>query len=124
MTRTLTKIPPHVSFRLRYVFQDKGVRGKELLKLYPESSRASLCRHVIKSIDSTQVVDKRKFNKDRSKKVSLRDGRIILREICKLREEFESFAIKRLRLVSGLGNNVSAETVTNVLKKGVQISSF
>ena len=42
MTRKLTKIPPHVSFRLRYLFQDKGVRRKELLKLYPEYSRTSL----------------------------------------------------------------------------------
>ena len=62
MTGKLTKIPPHVSFRLRYLFQDKGVRGKELLKLYPEYSRTSL------SIDSTQVADKRKFNKGRPKK--------------------------------------------------------
>ena len=68
MTRTLTKIPLHVSFRLRYLFQDKGVRGKELLKLYPEYSRASLYRHAVKSIDSIQVVDKRKFNKGKPKK--------------------------------------------------------
>ena len=56
MTRTLTKIPPHVSFRLRYLFQDKGVRSKELLKLYPEYSRTSLYQHAVKSVDSTQVV--------------------------------------------------------------------
>ena len=40
--RTLTKIPPHVSFRLRHLFQDKGVRGKTFLKLYPEYLRTSL----------------------------------------------------------------------------------
>ena len=68
MTRALTKIPPHVSFRLRYLFQVKGFRGKELLKLYPEYSRASLYRHTVKSIDSIQVVDKRKFNKGKPKK--------------------------------------------------------
>ena len=53
VTRTLTKIPPHVSFRLRYLFQDKGVRGKELLTLYPEYSRTSLYRHAAKSMNST-----------------------------------------------------------------------
>ena len=42
MTRALTKIPAHVSFRLRYLFQDKGIGGKELLKLYPEYSKKSL----------------------------------------------------------------------------------
>ena len=97
MTRTLTKIPSHVSFRFRYIFQDKGIRGKEWLELYSEYSRTNLYRHAVKSIDSTQVVDKRKFNKDRPKKVSLREERIILREISKLREEFGSFVIKRLQ---------------------------
>ena len=80
MTRTLTKIPPHVSFRLRYLFQDKGVRGKELLKLYPEYPRTSLYRHAIKSVDSTQVVPKSKFNKGRPKNVSLREERIVLQD--------------------------------------------
>ena len=78
MTRILTKIPLHVSFRLRHLFQDKRDRDKELLKLYIEYSRTSLYRHDVKSIDLTQVVDKRKFNKDRPKKVSLREKRIIL----------------------------------------------
>ena len=76
MTRTLTKIPPHVSFRFRYLFQDKGIIRKELLKLYPEYSRTSLYWHAFKSIDSTQVVDKPKFNKGRPKKVLKREERI------------------------------------------------
>ena len=114
-----------MSFRLRYLFKDKDVKGKELLKLYPEYSRLSLYRHAVKSTYSTQIVDKRKFNKGRPKKVSLREERIILREIRKLRDESGSFAIKRLRLVSGLGDKVCDETVRNLFKrKGVQISSF
>ena len=127
MTRTLTKIPPHVSFRLRYLFQDKGVRGKELLKIYPEYSRRSLYQHAAKTMDSTKVVEKSKFNKVRPKKVSLKEERIILREIHKLhkgkntqstqREESVPFAIKRLRLVSGIGNKVCNETIRNLLKR-------
>ena len=68
MAITLKNIPPHVSFRLRYLFQDKGFRGKELLKLYPEHSRIRLYRHAARLIDSTQVVDKSRFNKGRPKK--------------------------------------------------------
>ena len=86
MTRILIKIPPHVSFRLRYLFQKRGIRGIELLNIYPESSRTSLHRHAVKSKGSTQIVAKRKFNKDRPKKVSLTGERVILREILKLRE--------------------------------------
>ena len=78
MTRALTKIPLHVSFRLRHLFQDKGFRRKKLLKLYPEYLRTSLYRHAVKSIDSTQVVDQRKFNKGKPKKVSLMEKIIIL----------------------------------------------
>ena len=100
-----------MSFRLRYLFQDKGVRSKELLKLYPEYSRTSLYQHAVKSVDSTQIVDKHKFNKGRPKTVSLREERIILRKICKLREKFGLFAIKSLRLVSGLGDKVCDQTV-------------
>ena len=110
MARTLTKIPLHVSFRLRHLFQDKRDRDKELLKLYIEYSRTSLYRHAVKSVDLTQVVDKRKFNKDRPKKVSLREKRIILWEMHKLREQFRSIAIKGLWLVSRLGNKVCDET--------------
>ena len=117
MTRTLAKIILYILFRVRYLFQIKGIRGKELLKLYPEYSRTSLYPHPVKSMDSTQIVDKRKFNKGRPKNVSLREERIILREIRKSREEFGSFAIKRLRLVSGLGNKICDETVRNLLKK-------
>ena len=102
MTRTLTKIPPHVSFKVRHLFQDKDVRRKKVLKLYPVYLRTCLYLHAIKSIDSTQVVD----NKGRPKKVSLREKIIILWEMYNLREEF---AIKGLWVVSGLGNKVCDE---------------
>ena len=118
MTRILTKVSPYVSFKLRYLFQGKGARGKELLKLYPEYSKTSLYRHATKSMDSTKVNDKLKFNKGRPKKVSLWEEEIIiLREINNLREEFRSFAIKRLRLVFGPVNTVCNEALRNLLKK-------
>ena len=89
-------------------------------------SRTSLYQHAFKSIDSTQVVDKRKFNKGRKTKKSItKGGKNYFTSIHKLREESGSFAIKRLRLVSSLGNKVCETTVRSILKKeGVQISSF
>ena len=68
MTRTLKTIPPQPIQVEIPISGDKGVIGKELLKLYPEYSKLSLYQHAVKSIDSTQVVDKRKFNKGRPKK--------------------------------------------------------
>ena len=50
------------------LIQLHGVRGKELLTLYPEYSTTSLCRDAAKSGDSTQVANKLKFNKGKPKK--------------------------------------------------------
>ena len=34
--KTLTQVPLEVSVHLRYLYQDKGVSGKKLLKMYPK----------------------------------------------------------------------------------------
>ena len=39
------QIPLEVSIHIRYLYQDKGLRGKELLKKYPMCSKASIYRH-------------------------------------------------------------------------------
>ena len=44
---------------------------------------------------------------------------IILQELRKLKEEFESFSIKRIRLVSGPGNKVFDETKKFIKKEGL-----
>ena len=63
----------------------------------------------------TKTSDNRKFNKYRPKKVSPREERIVLRKIRKLMEEFVSFAIKRLRFFSRVGNKVGNETVKKLI---------
>ena len=39
--KALTQVPLEVSVNLRYLYKDKGIRGKELLKMYPELSKAN-----------------------------------------------------------------------------------
>ena len=34
--KTLTQVPLGVSVHLRYLYQDKAIRKKELLKMYPK----------------------------------------------------------------------------------------
>ena len=34
-----------ISVHLRYLYQDKGLRGKELLKRYPQYSKATIYSH-------------------------------------------------------------------------------
>ena len=92
----LTKIPLPVSIRMRYLFQDKGVRGKELIKMFPKYSRRSIYRHASKPIDAV-ADDKRKQNPGRPRKLSTRDTRAIVREIPRLRESVGSFTYKTLK---------------------------
>ena len=40
-----TLFPLEVSVHLRYLYQDKGIRDKELLKMYPKLSKATIYRH-------------------------------------------------------------------------------
>ena len=91
--KTLMQVPLEVSVHLRYLFQDKGIRGKELLKMYLSLSKATIYRHAKKPL-ADKTVDKRKQNHGRQRKISPRDKRLILRQIRILREQYGPFAIK------------------------------
>ena len=103
--KILTQVPLEVSVNLRYLYQDKGIRGKELLKMYPKLL-----------IKLYKTVDKREHNHGRPRKVSPRDKSLILRQIPILREQYGSFTIKRLRVSAGVRKYVSDETVRRVLR--------
>ena len=63
-------IPLHASVRMRYIFQDKGARRKELLKSFPKYSCRSIYRHASKPFSYVEN-DKRKYNRGRPPKLSL-----------------------------------------------------
>ena len=77
------QIPLAVSIRIRYLFQDKGVKGKELLKIFPKYSRRSIYRHAAKAFDLVEG-GKRKLDLGRPRKLTDRDERAIIWEIPKL----------------------------------------
>ena len=112
----LKKIPLHVSIHLRYLYQDRGVRGKQLLQKYPMYSRTSIYRHAKKPITAEPVDDNRHRNKGRPSKVSARDKRAIFKEIPRLRESVGSFTCKRIRIAAGVESDVCDETIRNVLR--------
>ena len=45
--RKLLKVAIQVSIHLRYICQDKGLQGKELLKRYPQYSKVTIYRQQI-----------------------------------------------------------------------------
>ena len=40
--KTLTQVPLEVFVHLRYLYQDKGIRRKEILRMYPKLSKATI----------------------------------------------------------------------------------
>ncbi len=65
--------PKETSIYMRYLFQDKGLRGNELLKRFPKYSKATIYRHAKLPINDVATFDKRKHNKGRPRKLSIRD---------------------------------------------------
>ena len=110
------KIPLDVSVHIRYLYQDKGVKGKELLQRFPQYSKASIYRHAKKVIGGEAIFDKRKNNNGRPRKLTARDKRNLFRQIHVLRRiEGSSFTAKRLFVAAGLCYNVSHMTVRRCL---------
>jgi transposase len=112
----MSKIPQEHSAQIRAAYQLSKVRGKELLKLFPQYSKAAVYKHAKKPLNGDPVFDKRKLNKGRPKKLSIQDERRILRTVPKLRMEVGNFTSKRVQLESGI-TNVCNRTVRNILNK-------
>ena len=53
------QVPLEVSVRLRYLYQDKDIRAKELLKMYPKLSKATIYQHAKKPIADKTVAKKK-----------------------------------------------------------------
>ena len=93
-----TKISHEHSTQIRAAYQLSGVRGRKLLQIFPQYSKAAIYRHIKKPLNGEPVFDKRKMNKGRPKKLSIQDERSIIRTIPKLREEVGNFTSKRVQL--------------------------
>ena len=83
--KALKQVPLEVSVNLRYLYQDKGIRDKELLKMYPKLSKATIYRHANKPL-ADKTVNKRKHNHGRPRNISPQDKRLILRQMHIFRE--------------------------------------
>ena len=68
-------------------YQLSKVRGKNLLRMFPQYFRSAIYKHAKKPLNGEPVFDKRKLNKGRPRKLSVQDERIIIWAVLKLREE-------------------------------------
>ena len=70
---------------MRYLFQEKGVRGRKLLEAFPMYSKATIYRHAKLAINETASLDRRGQNKGRPRKLTDRDERNLVRKLRKCR---------------------------------------
>ena len=85
------------------------------MKDHKKYSKATICRHMRRKIDDS-VIDRRKYNQGRPKKLTERDKRNILRQVEILRRDYGYFTTKRLEVFAGISADVSDETVRRVLR--------
>ncbi len=104
------------SAQIRAAYQLSNIRGKRLLKMFPQYSKAAIYKHARKPLNGEPVFDKRKANKGRPSKLSAQDKRSIVRSITSLRQKEGSFTSKRVQVESGV-SHVSGRTIMNCLNE-------
>ena len=111
-------VPLSFSIHWRYMHQDGKKTWRDIKKLpkYKQFSKATISRHMSKALGDV-VADRRKTNKGRPRKLTLRDERNILREAEKLRKACGYFSTKRVIISCGLTETVCDETVRRVFRK-------
>ena len=107
--------PMHTA-RIQLMYQELNIRGKELLRRWPQYPRSVVYEWVVKPVTDTVPVDRRKFNKGRPRLLTQQDERQILRCIPKLRSSVGHFTSKRIQVESGT-THVCNRTVRNYLNK-------
>ncbi len=113
------KIPLDVSIHLKYLYQDKGLCVKELVKRYPAYARTSISRHAKKPIGNAKA-DGRVGNKNagRKPKLSERDVRRLEQSLHKLRDEIGPVHSTSIEEHAGFQfENVSNRTIRRALNK-------
>ena len=62
------------------MYQEKDISGKELLKMHPKFSKATIYRRAKKPV-ADKTIDKRKRNHGRPRKISPQEKPLILHQI-------------------------------------------
>ena len=110
-----TKVTYAHSVQIRTYFQLGNVKGKNLLKMFPQYSKSAVYKHAKLPLNETPV-DKRKSNPGKQKKLSEKDERHVIRTLKKLRKETGKFSSKRIQEESGL-THVSNRTIRRCLNR-------
>ena len=111
----LKRVAMEKSLFMKFLYAEKGIPVSELIKRFPDYSRATIFRHVKRAVN--RPFDKRKLIKGRPKKLSVRNERNIVRQISRIRSKIGPFTLKRLACEAGIAEDVSMSTISRVLLK-------
>ena len=102
------------SVYMQYLQQDKGLSCNQILRRFPQYSKATIYRHVKRPIDHN-VFDRRINNPVSPKKLTERDQRNIIRAVHPWRISIGSLTAKRLRTEAGTPATTFMWTIHRVL---------
>ena len=94
--------------------QKAGVSVKTLIQMFPQYGQATIYRHAKRDITAEPPIDRRKRNKWRPPKASVRDIRSIIRAVPKLRNTDGTFASPRVAVEAGVERKFSNRTLRRV----------
>jgi hypothetical protein len=86
-----------------------NIKGKKLLERFPGYGKTAIYNHAKKEIGK-DIIDNRKWNKGRPRKISSKTTRLISREVLRLQQTGDSFSSKDIQHNTGC-TNVSNRTV-------------
>lgn len=105
------------SCEISALHQHANVSLKELKKIFPQYSQASLYRHAKRKIGAELTVPPLKTKKGRPKKLCAEEHQKIITSLHVLRETDGSFTSPRVAVKAGVATKVSTRTVRRVLNK-------
>ena len=110
------KVPQKITIRALY--QISNARGKKLLDMFPQYSKAQVYVHAKKPINGEAGFDKRKLNKGQLKKLSVQDTRSIKHILLKLRRTEGTFTSKSVQLQAGVTHVSNYTVIRNLNSSG------
>ena len=116
--RPYRKMDLKTSLKLRILHHECGVSCYQLAKRYGRHySERTIYRHAKRAVDEKDVFDRRKENKGRPKKLTMRMERIIIRTLLRLRREQVGFSSQKIRETAGLPLHISSRDIKRCLGK-------
>ena len=86
-------------------------------RYWRQYSERTIYRHATRTVDEKDVFDRRKENKGRPKKLTMRMERIIIRTLLRLRREKVGFTSQKIWETAGLPLNISSGDIKRCLGK-------